>query len=308
MLHLRVDSPPIIGPGTRPVKPGAGPRRETSSPVDKHATDAPTWNSGSRPIMMPSGDSTPWIVRFRPQPAASLRLFCFHHAGGGASAYRPWVAGVAAGVELCAVQLPGREGRIRETPYARLADLLPAVTGAIAAMGDRPFAFFGHSLGAMLAFEIARELRRGGGRSPEHLFLSGRRAPTRPDPQPRMSHLPQSEFLTEVRSRWNGIPAAVLDEPELLQLLLPTLRADLALVETYAYVPGEPLDCPVSCFGGTEDPNAPAADLSPWEAQTRGQFTQRMFPGGHFFVQSARDQVQLAVNQGLRPVMERARR
>jgi len=246
-----------------------------------------------------------WVIRFRPHPAATLRMFCFHHAGGGASAYRPWVAELPAGLELCAIQLPGREGRLREKPYQCLANLVPVVAGVIEPLLDRPFAFFGHSLGAALAFEVARELERNGGPSPAHLFVSGRRAPTRPDPDPGISHLSEEAFLAEVRRRWDGIPAVVLEEPELLQLLLPTLRADVALIESYAYVPGSPLECPISCFGGTDDSSTGETDLAPWRAQTRGTFSQRMFAGGHFFIQTSRDQVLAAVKQDLQPLMDR---
>ena len=116
-----------------------------------------------------------------------------------------------------------------------------------------------------------------------------------------VSHLPEKAFIEEVRRRWNGIPAAVLEEPELLELLLPTLRADLAVVESYAYTPGRPLECPLSCFGGSEDPSIDEPDLAPWRDQTRGPFSLRMFPGTHFFVQTAREQVLAAVRHDLGP-------
>jgi medium-chain acyl-[acyl-carrier-protein] hydrolase len=249
--------------------------------------------------------SRSWVMRFRPQAAAALRVVCFHHAGGGASSYRPWAGALPAWLELCAIQLPGREGRFREKPYRHLEDLVAVLAEVIEPLLDRPFAFFGHSLGAILAFEVARALQRRGSRSPVHLFVSGRRAPSRPDPDPAMSHLPERAFVSEMRRRWDGIPAAVLSEPELLQLLLPTLRADIALVENYVYVPGSPLECPISCFGGTEDPSLRETDLEPWRLQTRDAFSQRMFPGGHFFIQNSRDQVLAAVKQDLHPVMSR---
>jgi medium-chain acyl-[acyl-carrier-protein] hydrolase len=120
-----------------------------------------------------------------------------------------------------------------------------------------------------------------------------------------MSHLPEKAFVSEMRRRWDGIPAAVLSEPELLQLLLPTLRADIALVENYVYVPGSPLECPISCFGGTEDPSLRETDLGPWRLQTRGAFSQHMFPGGHFFVQTSREQVLAAVKHVLQAGIDR---
>jgi medium-chain acyl-[acyl-carrier-protein] hydrolase len=247
-----------------------------------------------------------WVMRFRPHPAPSVRLFCFHHAGGGASAYRTWMDCIPAGMELCAIQLPGREGRLGERAYQRLADVVPLVVEAIDPFLDLPFVFFGHSLGALLAFEVARELAATGRPAPAHLFLSGRRAPTQPDPEPPVSQLSPAALIAEVRRRWGGIPDAVLAEPELLQLLLPTLRTDLAAVETYTYVPGAPLECPISCFGGTDDPSSRQADLAPWRQQTRATFSQRMFPGGHFFVQSSRTEVLAAMKHDLKPVLDRA--
>jgi medium-chain acyl-[acyl-carrier-protein] hydrolase len=249
-----------------------------------------------------------WIVRFRPDEAAGVRLFCFHHAGGGASAYRPWVDRLPPDLELCAVQLPGREGRLRERPFQRMAEMIPVVTRAIEPLLDRPFVLFGHSLGGMLAFETARELVRSGAPAPAHLFVSGRRAPTSPERDPRVSLLPDERLIEEVRRRWDGIPAAVLEEPELLELLLPTLRADLTLVESYLYGPGSALDCPLSCFGGMADPSTSPVELARWRDHTSGPFSLRMFSGAHFFVQSAREQVLAAVQEDLGPLLARLRR
>ena len=256
--------------------------------------------------MRGASPANPWLVRFRANPAATLRLICFHHAGGGASAYRPWLNELPAGIELCAVQLPGREARLREAPFTRLSDLVPVATEAIQPVLDLPFVLFGHSLGAMVAFEVARALAQRGGPQPARLVLSGRRAPTRPERGPRVSHLPTPEFLDEVQRRWDGIPAAVLEEPELLELLLPTLRADLSIVESYVHVPGPPLECPLSCFGGADDPSVDAADLAAWRDHTGSAFSLRMFPGSHFFVQTARAEVLAALWQDVRPLLEHA--
>jgi medium-chain acyl-[acyl-carrier-protein] hydrolase len=252
---------------------------------------------------------SPWLTRLRAQPVASpvLRLLCFHHAGGGAASYRPWLDAMPEGVELCAVQLPGRESRLREAPFTRLGELVPVLTDALRPALDRPVALFGHSLGALVAFEVARELARRGQPLPAHLFLSGRKAPGLP-PHERVSHLPTAELVAQVRRRWDGIPAAVLAEPELLALLLPTLRADLELVETHVHVPGPPLDCPISCFGGTTDPSASAADLAGWRAHTTKAFSVRMLPGSHFFVQAERPRVLAAVAEDLQPLLDPARR
>ena len=286
----------LNGPDRASMPQAPGPEQDTlaRNPV-----------TGTQELPPARAMSRSWAMCFRPQAAAALRVFCFHHAGGGASSYRPWAGELPAWLELCAIQLPGREGRLREKPYRHLEDLVAVLAEVIEPLLDRPFAFFGHSLGAILAFEVARALQRKGSRSPVHLFVSGRRAPSRPDPDPAMSHLPEKAFVSEMRRRWDGIPAAVLSEPELLQLLLPTLRADIALVENYVYVPGSPLECPISCFGGTEDPSLRETDLGPWRLQTRGAFSQHMFPGGHFFIQTSREQVLAAVKHALQAGIDR---
>jgi surfactin synthase thioesterase subunit len=150
-------------------------------------------------------------------------------------------------------------------------------------------------MGALVAFELAQELRRRDLASPTRLLVSGREAPHRPDPDPPIRHLPDAAFLAEVRRRYDAIPAEVLAEPELLDLLLPLIRADFTLTETYAYSAVAPLVCPISCFGGTEDDRVSREDLEAWADHTRGSVALRIFPGGHFFVESAREAVLQAV-------------
>jgi medium-chain acyl-[acyl-carrier-protein] hydrolase len=145
-----------------------------------------------------------------------------------------------------------------------------------------PYAFFGHSMGSLVAFELAREMRRRGLPGPELLMVSGHRAPQRPDPEPPIHGLPEHEFLEEIR-QLNGTPEAVLKNPELLQLVIPVLRADFEVCETYAYEEETPLACPIAAFGGTEDADVPREDVAAWSHQTTGPFTLRMFPGGHFY-------------------------
>ena len=155
-------------------------------------------------------------------------------------------------------------------------------------------------MGAIIAFELARALRRTAGPSPAHLFVSGRRAPQESEPDPPVHTLPDAAFVAEIRRRYDGIPDAILQDRELMQLFLPTLRADLELIETYVYEPDQPdqpdrpegpLDCPLAVFGGQQDPRTSVASLDAWRSQTRGPFTLRMFPGGHFFVQASRPAV-----------------
>lgn len=219
----------------------------------------------------------------------------------GASSYFPWVRGLHAEIELAGVQFPGREGRIREKPFIRLSLLAKAASDAIRDHLDKPYAFFGHSMGALVAFEVARFLRLEGAPGPERLFLSGRRAPTLPNLLPNIHELPDVEFIDQMQHRWGGIPPAVLQEPELLQLLLPTLRADVTVLETYAYAEGEPLDCPISVFGGESDASAKHDDLAAWSEQTSSDVRLRMFSGGHFFLRDHQRSILDAVHRDLFP-------
>jgi medium-chain acyl-[acyl-carrier-protein] hydrolase len=241
----------------------------------------------------------PWVLRPRAHPGAGLRLFCLPYAGGAASAYRSWDAELAPDVEVCPVQLPGRGSRFREPAFRRLADLVPALAGGLAPLLDRPFALFGHSMGAVVGFELARELRRRGAPAPALLAVSGRQAPRRPEPEPPFAHLPDAEFLEEVRRRYDGIPPEVLAEEELLRLLLPTLRADIEALESHAYSPEGPLACPISCFGGEDDPHVSVADLEAWRDETSATVTVRTFRGGHFFVESSRSEILRALGEDL---------
>ena len=243
------------------------------------------------------------LLQYRPNPSAALQLFCFPYAGVGASAFFPWVGELPASIELQVVQLPGRENRIRERPLDQISAIVPLVADAIRARVDRAYAFFGHSMGALIAFEVARHLRAAGFAGPVHLFASARRAPHRPDRLPEICHLSDAEFLENLRRRWNGIPEAVLREPELLQLLISSLRADVAVIETYTYIAGESLTCPISVYGGEDDSSIERDDLLSWRELTRGSFRVRMFPGNHFFIRTQYQKVIRAAVEDLLPVL-----
>jgi medium-chain acyl-[acyl-carrier-protein] hydrolase len=229
---------------------------------------------------------TRWLVRPRPDPEARLRLVCFPFAGGGASLYRRWPDGLPPSVEVCAVQPPGREERFREPAYRSLPPLVAAFLDAAGPVLERPFVLFGHSLGALVAFEVARALRREGRPGPLHLFVAGRIAPQLTSRRRPAHDLPDAEFRAELR-QLQGTPTAVLDHDELMQLLAPLIRADFAVVETYAYRDGPPLDCPITALGGTEDPWVNREELEAWRSQTTAAFDCRQLPGNHFFIQSA---------------------
>jgi surfactin synthase thioesterase subunit len=229
-----------------------------------------------------------WVVPLRSLQRPLLRLVCFHYAGAGPSVFREWPRLLPPSVEVCAVHLPGRETRLREKPLAEMPPLVEALAEHLCAFLDLPVAFFGHSMGAVLAFEVARSHRKWGRQLPEYLFVSGRRAPQLPCTRLPVGHLPDAEFVDEINRRYQAIPDVVRQDPGLMALFLPALRADFALLDSYVCTPEEPLNCPIAAFGGADDEHISAADLSLWREQTTAAFTAQMFPGGHFFVNSVR--------------------
>lgn len=242
------------------------------------------------------GSPSGWVLCPKPNPQATIRLFCFPFAGVGPSVYRPWLAALPGHVEARLVQLPGREARWREKPLQRLTDVADELTAALQPhLQQAPFAFYGHSLGSLISFEVTRRLRAAGGPMPVHLFLGAHRAAHLPNPHPEIRHLGDDDFVTELRRRYDGIPQAVLDNPELLELMLPCLRADFNVYETYQYASQAPLDCPISAFGGDGDTFVRTPEVAAWREQTTGRFRMRVVPGNHFFVQTQRDFVLSAV-------------
>ncbi|MCB0207836.1 MAG: thioesterase [Anaerolineae bacterium] len=236
--------------------------------------------------MKPAPDLRKWIYRPRPNPQARLRLICIPYAGGGASIFRTWPAHLPNDVDVWAVRLPGRENRLTETPHSRIAPLIEDLTAMLRPHLTVPYALFGHSLGALISFELACRVRQEHLPSPVHLLVAGRQAPQIPDPDPPIHHLPEAEFIEQVK-HYNGIPEAIFQEPELLQLMVPLLRADFAVNEMYRYTPRAPLDCPISAFGGEKDATVPVDDLRAWQVQTTHRFKARLYSGDHFFLRSA---------------------
>ncbi len=224
-----------------------------------------------------------WVTCPKPNPQARLRLFCFPYAGGGASLFRTWSDDLPPEVEVCPVKLPGRENRFREARHTRLMPLVHALGEVIQPHLTLPFAFFGHSMGALISFELTRYLRKLHAPLPAHLFVSAHRAPHLPDRKSPIYDLPDPQFLEELRLL-NGMPGEVLDNAELMELMLPLLRADFAIAETYAYTDDTPLSCPISAFGGLADEEVNQEEATAWREQTLGAFTLRMLPGDHFFL------------------------
>jgi medium-chain acyl-[acyl-carrier-protein] hydrolase len=242
--------------------------------------------------------SSHWLICPQPNSQARLRLFCFPYAGGGTVIYRPWAAGLPETIELWCVRLPGRESFRMSPPFARVGALVEALTPAILPYLDAPFAFFGHSMGGLISFELIHTLRRAHAPAPVRFFVSAHHAPQLPDRTPPLHHLPDAELLTQLR-RLNGTPEAVLQDRELMQLFLPVLRADFAVCETYTYTPRTPLTCPISAFGGSQDPRVSHDEMAAWRAQTHSAFIHRTLPGDHFFLHSAQTQLLQAIVQDL---------
>jgi medium-chain acyl-[acyl-carrier-protein] hydrolase len=226
-----------------------------------------------------------WLTSPKSRPFARKRLICLPHGGGGAASFYPLAGLLPEALELVAVQLPGRETRLAEPPFTRMQPLVAALTDALRETVAKPYAFFGHSFGALLAFEASRELRRRGLPLPEAIVVSGRRAPTVPSGEPPLHPLPDEAFVAELVRRYDAIPRVILDEPELMALFLPILKADFAVFETHEHQDELPLDCALGLYGGIEDPQT--AQMDGWVELVRGPCRRRYFDGGHFYLQRA---------------------
>lgn len=227
-------------------------------------------------------EASDWLVVPQPRPHARLRLICIPHAGGNAWVFREWAAWLPETIELVAVQLPGHGHRVRETPIANFSELLDPLAGGVRPALDRPFALMGHSMGALLAWELARRCRDEG-IEPRALFVSGRNAPQWTDGSERLTALDDAELVDRIR-QLNCTPEAVLQNAELMQLSLPVLRADFGVVESFTYRSAPPLRCPLTALGGLRDPQTDPVGLEAWGELTQGRFTLRQVPGDHFFI------------------------
>lgn len=225
--------------------------------------------------------------RFKRSTQPRLRLLCFPYAGGSAHIFRDWANVLPPEIELLAYQPPGRGSRLAERPAASIASTTEAVYESILPYLNSPFAFFGHSMGALIAFELVRELRRGGELAPVRLCVSAHRAPHLYSQAPQIHDLPDALFLQKVRDL-KGTPNDVLANEELVHLLLPALRADFRACETYRYRNEPPLSCPITVYGGILD-SITREELAAWRIHTTSQSQLRLLPGNHFFLHSHGD-------------------
>lgn len=225
----------------------------------------------------------------------------------GAAYYRTWPVGLPDTVEMRAVQLPGRTMRFAEPTMTSIPGLVHEIASAIAANLDSPAVFFGHSMGAVLAAETARELMNRGFTSPLHLFVSGRRPPHMADPRLPIRGLSDDDFVAEINRRYGGIPQQVLDNPDVLALLLPALRADIAALETFPAERRPTLSIPITAFGGDRDLLTPRDHLDAWKLETTGSVAVRQFPGGHFYLEQERSAVIATIMETVSPLLNNLR-
>ncbi|WP_329572853.1 thioesterase II family protein [Kitasatospora sp. NBC_01266] len=241
------------------------------------------------------GTST-WVRRFHPAERAAHRLVCFPHAGGAASYYFPVSRTLAPDVDVLAIQYPGRQDRRHEPCIDNIPELADALVEEVLPWFDRPVTFFGHSMGASLAFEVANRLEARG--TVLHgLFASGRRAPSTVRDE-RVHLLDDDGLITDI-SRLSGTDTQVLGDPEILRMILPAIRADYRAAETYRYTPGPRLSCPLFALTGDQDAQVTVEEAQAWENHTSGPFDLRVFPGGHFYLNDQAAGVMAAIRTHL---------
>ncbi|MEH1059357.1 alpha/beta fold hydrolase [Micromonospora sp. CPCC 206171] len=239
-------------------------------------------------------DNGAWIRRFHPALDAPTRLVCFAHAGGSASYFYPVSQALSPGLDVLAVQYPGRQDRRAEPAFEDVPRLVDALVDEVAVWADRPLALFGHSLGATVAFEVARRLQARG-TEVSALFASGRRAPSRH--RPAWVHEGDDDALISEMLKLEGTDAQMLTDPELVRMILPALRADYKAAETYRYQPGPPLTCPVYALTGDADPQVDVPDAESWREHTTGPFALHVFSGGHFYLNRHAPQVMALIRR-----------
>lgn len=244
-----------------------------------------------------STTSQPAIRSFTERTGARLRMYCFPYSGGSAQMYKDWGKGLPAHVDVCGVQMPGRASRFREPRYLSVPEAIEAMLPEFLRTVSEPFVLFGHSLGAALAFEMAHELERAD-RKPALLVVSGMMGPRQPSLEPPIYHLPDDQFKIKLRE-FNGTPQEVLEHEELMDLLLPLLKADFTMADTYQYREGRRVTCPIAVFAGVADPHTNAEGIQDWRTYTDAACTEHLFPGDHFFIHTEEQRLLATLGQYL---------
>ncbi|MEM1370558.1 MAG: alpha/beta fold hydrolase [Cyanobacteria bacterium P01_H01_bin.15] len=223
-----------------------------------------------------------WLVCPFPRSQPQIRLFCFAYAGGAASVFHHWGAAFPSSIEVCAIELPGRARRLIEPPFQNLPELLAALGPALLPYTNIPFACFGHSLGALLAYEFSHWTRQKRQQVPKKIFVSAASSPNLPQREPLMHVLNDQDFIAELK-RYNGTPHEVLENTELMEFMLPTLKADFAILETYQYPAHPILKSPIQGFWGQTDEIVTQEEMQAWSHLTI-DYSLKTFPGDHFFL------------------------
>lgn len=226
------------------------------------------------------------VIYPKANPQSRMRLFCFPYAGGTAAVFRNWPRYLPSEIEVCAIQYPGRGSRLAEPLSEEVVDVMNAIYSDLQPFLKKPFAFFGHSMGALVSYEFARRLQQEKQPGPFQLFVSGCSAPHERLVNEPTYNLPEPEFIAELR-RLQGTPAEVLDNAELMQLMMPIIRADFKASQVYKYIAGPPLECSLRALGGLKDEMVPREKVAAWGEHTRGSFRVQMLPGDHFFLNSS---------------------
>lgn len=239
---------------------------------------------------------SPWLVSWQRVCRPKLRLFCFPYAGGNANIFRSWAEHLPQAIEVLAIQLPGRGCRFSEAPQSSLDVAVKQIGRALAPYLDQPYALFGHSLGALMAFEVARQLKRQGYQTPWQLVVSSCRAPQLSVRDRSIHNLPDNELIDAIRD-YKGTPESLLVDHEMMALVLPILRADFKMVETYQYQSGPKLRCPLTVYGGRNDESVSLQHLLAWREQTTDIFTYHQFEGDHFYLHQYQAQLLKALGQ-----------
>jgi len=253
--------------------------------------------------MTNSEKSNLWLKGLDMDKSTKLRIFCFPYAGAGAAAFRQWQDHFADNINVCALQMPGREDRVGEAPYTLLSDLVCDIADVICPLLGTPFVFFGHCNGALISFELARELSRRDLSMPEHMFVSGFRAPDLVNPNPLVHQMEANDLICELK-RYEGLPTEVLYDEHIMSSLIPTLRADFSLQESYQYRDQQKLNCPMTIFGGLHDNVVARKQLMGWRSITQQQSSIRIFTGGHMFINTQRQILLQAIDNELSQILE----
>ncbi|WP_145325702.1 thioesterase II family protein [Paenibacillus xylanexedens] len=245
-----------------------------------------------------------WIVSFHPVITPRLRIFCFPYAGGNALAYKEWGDYFPEDIEVCCIQLPGRGNRFSEQPISSIPLIMDGLSkDFLEFSGDVPFVFFGHSMGALLTFEFTQYLKKHYQMEPEALFVSAHRAPYLPRKDNSIYYnLPDAELMLRLKEL-NGTPDWFFEEPELVKLSLPTIKADLELCECYFYQEHPILNIPIHAFGGTRDPEISEDSIKAWERHTMSDFQMKLLPGDHFFIHSSEELLVPEIYKAMRKII-----